>query len=152
MGAAWVLVALLLAAGPLSAREKRSRPPFKYAAGTENLQEGCEGNLELGPEQMSFRCQRGAVTVPYASIIRMEYRTDISSTVSKLRVNWKVSPTYWKPFFGGKQRRFFALVYRVDETTHVLVLRVRPERMRPYLAEIDLKAEKHVEVENLEEY
>jgi len=40
----------------------------------------------------------------------------------------------------------------VDNAHHVLVLRVRPGVMRPYLAEIDLKAHRRVEVENLEDY
>jgi hypothetical protein len=152
IGAGWALATLLLAAGALSARQKSPPPPFRYAAGTEDLSEGCEGNLELGLKEMSFRCRRGAVDIPYASIIRMEYRSDISSQVSKLKVNWKLRPMAWKPLFGGKRHRFFAVVYRTDEATHVLVLRVRPGAMRPYLAEIDLKADRRVEVENLEEY
>lgn len=148
----WALATLLLAVGALSAREEPLRPPFRYAAGTENLIEGCEGNLELSREGMSFRCLGGAANIPYASITRMEYRSDISAKVSKLKVKWKLRPAYSKPLFGGKRYRFFAVVYRVDNLTHALVLRVPPGVMRPYLAEIDLKADRRVEVENLEEY
>ena len=152
IGARWALATLLLAAGVLAAREKPPRPPFRYAAGTEDLSAGCEGNLELGREEMSFRCPRGAVDIPYASITQMEYRSDISSKVRKLKVKWRLRPPYSTSLFGGKRHRFFAVVYSVDEATHVLVLRIRPGLMRPYLAEIDLKAQRRVEVENLEEY
>jgi hypothetical protein len=152
IGLGWALATLLLAAGTLSAREEPLRPQFKYAAGTENLLEGCEGNLELTQEGMSFRCLGGVVSIPFASITRMEYRSDISSRISRLKVKWKIRPVYSTPLFGGKKHRFFAVVFRVSNATHVLVLRVRPGMMRPYLAEIDLKANRRVEVENLEEY
>ena len=153
IGLGWALATLLLAAGALAACEEPLRPPFKYAAGTENLREGCEGTLELTQEGMSFRYLGGAVNIPYASITRMEYRSDISSEVSKLKVKWRVRPpAYSKPLFGGKGHRFFAVVYRVDNASQVLVLRVPPGVMRPYLAEIDLNAGRRVEVENLEEY
>ena len=149
---ALALVTLLLALSALAAREKPPRPPFRYVAGTENLGQDCEGNLELGREGMSFRCPGGAVDIPYASITQMEYRSDISSKVRKLKVKWRLRPPYSTSLFGGKRHRFFAVVYSVDEATHVLVLRIRPGLMRPYLAEIDLKAQRRVEVENLEEY
>ena len=148
----WVLATLLLATGTLSAREEPLRPQFKYAAGTENLMEGCEGNLELTHEGITFRCPGGAVSMPFASITRMEYRSDISSKISRLKVKWKIRSVYSTPLFGGKQHRFFAVVFHVDNAHHVLVLRVRPGVMRPYLAEIDLKAHRRVEVENLEDY
>jgi hypothetical protein len=151
-GAGWALATLLLAGGALAALEKTPRPPFRYVGGTENLAPDSEGNLELGQEGMSFRCPGGAVEIPYASITRMEYRSDISSKVSKLKVRWKLRPSYSKPLFAGRRHRFFAVVYRADDATHVLVLRVPPGLMRPYLAEIDLKAERRVEVENLEDY
>jgi hypothetical protein len=152
IGAGWALATLLLAAGTLAALEKTSRPPFRYVGGTENLAPDCEGNLELGQEGMSFRCPAGAVEIPYASITRMEYRSDISSKVRKLKVRWKLRPSYLRPLFVGKRHRFFAVVYRADDGTHVVVLRVPPGLMRPYLAEIDLKTQRRVEVENLEEY
>jgi hypothetical protein len=151
MGLGWAL-AILLAGGTLAAREEPWRPPFKYAAGTENLTDGCEGSLELTQEGMSFRCPSGVVSIPFASITRMEYRSDISPRISRLKVMWTVRPVFSMPLFRARQYRFFAVSYRVDNATHVLVLRVTPGVMRPYLAEIDLRAKRRVEVENLEEY
>jgi len=150
---AWAL-AILLAVGALAAREEPLRPQFKYAAGTENLPDGCEGNLELTQEGMGFRCLGEVVSIPFASITRMQYRSDISPKISRLKVMWKIRPPYSVPvpLLRARQHRFFAVAYRVDSSTHVLVLRVRPGVMRPYLAEIDLKAHRRVEVEHLEEY
>jgi len=147
----WVLAALLLVAGTLSADDELLRP-FKYAAGTEDIPEDCEGNLELSQEGIGFRHLGGVVSIPFASITRMEYRSDISPKISRLKVKWTIRPAYSIPFFRTKQHRFFAVAYRVDSAHHVLVLRVRPGVMRPYLAEIDLKANRRVEVENLEDY
>jgi len=149
----WAL-ALLLAVGALAAREEPLRPQFKYAAGTEDLQEDCEGDLELSQEGMGFRYEGGVVSIPFASITRMQYRSDISPKISRLKVMWKIRPTYSVaiPLIRPREHRFFAVAYRVDNSTHVLVLRVRPEVMRPYLAEIDLKANRRVEVEHLEDY
>lgn len=147
----WAL-AILLAAGPLAARIEPWRPPFQYAAGTENLTDGCEGNLELTQEGMNFHCPAGVVSIPFASITRMEYRSDISPRISRLKVTWTVRPVFSMPLFRAKQYRFFAVSYRRGNSTHVLVLRVPPGAMRPYLAEIDLKAHRRVEVENLEDY
>jgi hypothetical protein len=147
-----VLTMLVVAAGVVAAREEAPKPQFKYAAGTENLPDGCEGKLELTSEGLTFQCPEGEVTAPYSAISLMQYRSDISRKVRHLKVRWKVQPDYQAPIFGGKQNRFFSVVYRLDGKTHVLVLRVRPQAMRPYLAEIDLRAEKRVEVESYEDY
>jgi hypothetical protein len=150
----WVLAALLLAAGTLSAGAELLAPQFKYAAGTEDLPEDCEGNLELTQEGMGFRYEGGVISIPFASITRMQYRSDVSPKISRLKVMWKIRPPFSVsiPFIRPKQYRYFAVAYRVDNSTHVLVLRVPPGVMRPYLAEIDLKAHRRVEVENLEDY
>ena len=150
----WALAAFLLAAGTLSADEELLRPQFRYAAGTENLPEECEGSLELSESGMNFRCLGEVVSIPFAAITRMQYRSDISPKIRRLKVKWKIRPTYSVsvPLFHPKQHRYFAVAYRVDSSTHVLVLRVRPGVMRPYLAEIDLKANRRVEVEHIEEY
>jgi len=147
----WAL-AILLAVGALAAREEPLRPQFKYAAGTEDLPEDCEGSLELSQEGMGFRHLGGVVSIPFASITRMEYRSDISPKISRLKVKWTIRPARSIPLFRTREHRFFAVAYRVDNAHHVLVLRVRPGVMRPYLAEIDLKANRRVEVEHLEEY
>ncbi len=82
----------------------------------------------------------------------MQYRSDVSTKVRRLKVRWKVQPNYQFKFLYGKRNRFFSVVYRLGGATHVVVLQVSPEAMRPYLAEIDLKAEKRVEVQGYEDY
>ena len=150
-GLGWVAAALLVA-GTLAAREEPPRPQFKYAAGTESLSQGCAGNLEVNSEGLTFKCDGGSVSAPYSSINLMQYRSDVSSKVRKMKVQWTVRPDYVPPIFGNKRNRFFTVVFRSEGATRVLILRVHPEAMRPYLAEIDLKAEKRVEVESYEAY
>lgn len=147
----WTVAALLLA-GTLSAREEEPKPQFKYAAGTESLSEGCEGNLEIGTEGLTFKCLGGSVSAPYASISLMQYRPDVSRKVRRMKVKWTVRPDYVPPIFGSKRNRFFTMVFRTEGATRVVILRVQPEAMRPYLAEIDLRAQRRVEVESFEEY
>jgi hypothetical protein len=150
-GLAWAAAALLVAS-TLSAREEMPRPQFRYAAGTESLSQGCEGNLELNSQGMTFKCSGGSVSAPYSSISLMQYRSDVSDKVRKMKVKWTVRPDFVTPLLGGKRNRFFTVVFRADGATRVLILRVPPAAMRPYLAEIDLKAEKRVEVESYEAY
>jgi len=152
VGLRWTLVALLLMAAAAYGREKPSEPEFKYAAGTENLYEGCEGNLEVDATGMTFRCRAGSVNVPFASIARMEYRQDVSRKVLKTKLRWKIKPAYQAPLLGGRQNRFFTVVFTADGRPHAMVLRVAPEAMRPYLAEIDLRAGRRVEVQGYEDY
>jgi hypothetical protein len=147
----WLLAALLTATAA-AGREEAPKPQFKYAGGTEKLSDGCEGNLELNSEGLTFKCVEGEVTAPYSSISLMQYRSDVSRKVRRLRVRWKVRPDDVTPLFGGKRNRFFSVVFRLDGATHILILKVPPKAMRPYLAEIDLKAEKRVEVESYEDY
>lgn len=150
-GIGWTVAALLLAV-TLSAREEQPKPQFKYAAGTESLSQGCEGNLEIGTEGLTFKCVGGSVSAPYASISLMQYRSDVSRKVRKMKVKWTVRPDYVTPLLGGRRNRFFTVVFRTGGAIRVVILRVHPEAMRPYLAEIDLRAEKRVEVESYEEY
>lgn len=147
-----LLVMLVVAAGVAAGRQEAPKPQFKYAAGTENLSDGCEGNLELTSEALTFKCLEGEVTAPYSSISLMQYRSNVSKKVRRLKVQWKIRPDYPTPILGGRRNRYFSVVYRLDGATHVLILQVPPQAMRPYLAEIDLKAEKRVEVESYEDY
>jgi hypothetical protein len=148
----WLLAILVAVAGAAAAREEALKPQFKYAAGTENLSQGCEGNLELTSEGLTFKCPGGEATAPYRSISLMQYRSNVSRKVRRLKVHWKIRPNFTTPIFGSKHNRYFSVVYRLEGATHVLVLEVPPQAMRPYLAEIDLKAEKRVEVESYEDY
>src|SRR3990170_1326213 len=90
----WLLTALLIALPVIHSREEPIEPPFKYAAGTENLSEGCEGNLELTSTGLTFRCPGGSVTAPFSSITLMQYRNDVSRKVRKMKLKWKVRPNF----------------------------------------------------------
>lgn len=152
-----VRVAMAVAIATLTAvrapaREEQLPTPFKYVGGTENVITGCAGNLELTPEGMTFRCSGGSVRVPFNSVRHMEYRRNLSRTVRRAKLKWKVRPTIVSPIFGGKRNRYFTVLFEVENSTRAMVLDVQPEAMRPYLAEIDLKAGRRVEVEPSDDY
>ena len=143
---------LLAAAAIVYGREEGIEPQFKYAAGTESISEGCEGNLELTSTGLTFRCSAGSITAPFSSISLMQYRNDVSRKVRKMKLKWKIKPNFVAPLLGGRRNRYFTVVFKDDELTHVMVLRVSPRAMRPYLAEIDLKSTRRVEVQGYENY
>jgi hypothetical protein len=143
----------LLAAVPtLYAGKEGIEPQFKYTAGTEGISEGCEGNLELTSSGLTFRCPTGSVTAPFDSITLMQYRNDVSRKVRKMKLQWRIRPNIVAPLLGGKHNRYFTVVFKDDTTTHAMVLHVEPRAMRPYLAEIDLKSTRRVEVQGYEDY
>jgi len=154
-----IVVAFVVAAAwcaplmPATARAKDEPlpPQFKYWGGTEDVSEGCEGNLEINPEALTFRCWGGKIDIPYSSISAMEYRSEVSKRVRKMKVKWKVRPAAVSTILRAKKNRFFTVVYRVDQTPRVMVLRVEPRAMRPYLAELDLRSDQRVDVESYEE-
>lgn len=146
---------LALAAGvPGSAagKEKVAASPFKYVGGTEKLPEDCRGSLEVGADALIFKCANGSVSVPYTAITLMQYRPDISRKVSKMKIKWQVKPPSMVTLMGGKRNRYFVIVYEEHGAPGGLVLEVPPLTMRPYLAEIDVKAGKRVEVKEYDEY
>jgi hypothetical protein len=144
------LVAWLAVAGSAEAgrKPKPVPPPFEYVGGTETAPPSCGGNLEVRSDSLVFICPRVEIKMPFASISLMQYRSDVSYHVSKLNVTWKAFPLKQR----GKQNRFFAVVYAEATATHVVILQVAPQAMRPYLAEIELKSGKRVEVEGYEGY
>lgn len=141
-----LLAALLIAPTLTRGREEPIEPQFKYAAGTESLRQGCEGNLELNSTGMTFRCPAGSISVPYSDITLMQYRNDLSRKVRKMKIPWRLKPNFSVPLWGGKRNRYFTVVFKTDGTARAMVLRVSPDAMRPYLAEIDLKSAHRVEV------
>ncbi len=145
------LGALLSLSAGARARQDPTPPQFKYAGGTEDLPEGCDGNLEMNPEVMTFRCWGGVIEVPYSAITAMEYRSEVSKKIRKMKVKWKVRPEVVSTILPSKKNRFFSTIYRVEGSPRVMVLRVPPRAMRPYLAELDLRSEKRVDVESYEE-
>ena len=133
-------------------KEEGPSPPFKYKAGTEGVSRGCDGNLEINPQTLTFRCEAGLIEIPYAAITSMQYRSDVTKKVRKMKVNWKVSPPVAYPLLPSKKNRFFTVIYRVGGAPRVMVLEVEPSAMRPYLAELDLRTDKRVEVQSWEDY
>jgi hypothetical protein len=122
---------------------------FQYAGGTEKIEIDCPGKLEVTLEGLIFRCPGGAVEMPFPTITLMQFRPDVSPRVRKLKLKWT---TYPNILIAGKQNRFFTVVCKKQGVTHVVVLRVDPLSMRPYLAEIELKSGKRVEVMPYEDY
>jgi len=146
-----LLVAWVAATVPAEAHRKPPQPPpppFVYAGGTEAAPPSCAGNLEVSSDSLIFKCPPTTLSMPFAAISLMQYRSDVSTRVSKLEVHFRAFPLKQ----GGKQNRFFTIVYTQSAATHVVILQVAPQSMRPYLAEIELKSGKRVEVEGYEYY
>jgi hypothetical protein len=142
------LVALSIPTSLSSGGAPANAPPFQYAGGTEEVQQNCAGVLEVTSEALIFKCPLASLTLPFSSITLMEYRPNLSRRVGKLELEWRV-----RPYSGaGKKNRYFTVVYKTKGATHVVVLKVSPRSMRPYLAEIELKSGKRVEVMGYEEY
>jgi len=152
------LAAILAFTGTLAPRSKVARK-FKYAGGMQSLLRDCSGGLELKTEALTFRCPDGTETVSYASIMFMQYRPSLSPKVRKLNIRWEVSPAAAMPIISKKRNRFFVVIYSEPAlpsgragNPKGLVLEVTPETMQPYLAEIELKSGKRVEVYSHEDY
>lgn len=129
-------------------QDAETEPQFTYVGGTENIVAGCRGSLQLTDDSLLFTCERSSLTIPYASIELMQYRPDVTRKIRRMKVNWKVQP----PGRRAKENRYFTIVFSEGEATHVTVLRVRPLPMRPYLAEIDLKSRRQIEVYGYEDF
>jgi len=146
----WLLAVAMLV--PLSASlgiEPSGEAVFQYAGGSERIEIDCAGKLEVTQEGLIFKCPGGAVDMPFAAITLMQFRPDISPRVRNLKLKWSSFPSI---LIAGKQNRFFTVVCKKQGVTHVMVLRVDPISMRPYLAEIELKSGKRVEVMPYEDY
>ncbi len=143
-----MLVGLLLVASAASGRKKTEPPPFQYAGGTAAIAPACGGKLEVSTEALTFKCPSASLEIPFSTITTMEYRPNLSPAVRQLKLDWKVRPRRG----GGNTNRYFTILYKEQDQTRVVVLRVEPLVMRPYLAEIELKSGKRVEVYGYEQY
>jgi hypothetical protein len=137
------VAAILIVAAPAAARSHRT-PMFEYVGGTEALPDRCGGKLELLETALVFECPKGRITAPYESITLMQYRSRVSREVRKMKLPWALKP----PDESSKHNLFFTVLYSVDGRTHAMILRVPPETMRPYLAEIELRTGRRVNVEH----
>ena len=69
------------AANAQAKKEEGAAPQFKYKGGTEDLSEGCDGNLEITPHTLTFRCETGFIEIPYSAITSMQYRSNVTKKV-----------------------------------------------------------------------
>ncbi len=118
-------------------------------AGTENVRYNCVGTLQIGDDALTYKCGPSKIEIPYREIETMQYRADVTPRVRKMKVRW-TAPL--PQDVRGNKNLYFTLVYRTSGVPHVLILEVTEDDMRPYLAEIDLRVGRRVEVESHENY
>ena len=146
----WPLaVMILMLACSAFGNEQTSDSVFQFAGGTEKIEIDCAGKLEVTLEGLVFKCPSGSVDMPFSTITLMQFRPDVSQRVRRLKLKWTTYPLVLIP---GKENRYFTIVYKKQGVTHVVVLKVDTLSMRPYLAEIELKSGKRVEVMPYEDY
>jgi hypothetical protein len=140
----WPLVfAVLIPPSAALGIEQSKEAIFQYAGGTEKIEIDCAGKLEVTTDGLKFTCPGGSMDMPFSTITLMQFRPDVSPQVRSVKLKWTTYPTI---LIAGKQNRYFTVVCKKQGVTHVMVLRVDPLSMRPYLAEIELKSGKRVEV------
>ncbi len=146
----WPIVfVFLIPRGATTGTEQAKEAIFQYAGGSEKIEIDCAGKLEVSDSGLLFRCPGVSVDMPFSTITLMQFRPDISPSVRNLKLKWKTYPSI---LVAGKRNRFFTVVYKKQGATHVMVLQVDSLSMRPYLAEIELKSGKRVEVMPYEDY
>jgi len=131
--AALLTTGLLLAATAWGASNNRSL--FKYVAGTATLQKGCSGKLEVTNSALVFQCGQQSITAPYKTITEMSFMPRVSKRIRKMKLDWTVKPSASH----SRHQGFFTVLYSEKGRQRALILKVRNETMRPYMAEIDLK-------------
>lgn len=133
--AAMVLLTPQAWAGP------RNEALFKYVAGTEPLPRDCMGRLEVTDSQLVFQCAETSVSIAYGDITEMEFQPQVSKKIRKMKLGWTIKPTSNR----GKHKGFFTVLYRTGGQARAIVLQVRDDTMRPYMAEIDLRTGRPIE-------
>lgn len=136
----------LAAPAHLGAAQHNESSRFKYVGGTENVRYECVGTVQISDDALTYKCESSEVRIPYRDIQTMQYRADVTRRIRRMKVRWTAIPPERT---GGSKNIYFILVYR---PAHVLILQVPEDQMRPYLAEIDLKMGRRVEVQSHENY
>jgi hypothetical protein len=138
-----LLMTLLLMISLSYGKHKKTadEPAFQYEAGTENIDKGCEGKLEVLKEGLTFRCPGGTINLPFSSITLMQFRPDVSADVLAMKIPWKIAPLLPKV----RDNRHFTIVCNEQGKLRAVVLRVSENNMRPYFAEIELQSGKSVQ-------
>lgn len=140
------VLAALIAPAHLAAAQHSEASRFTYVGGSENVRYLCVGTLQISDDALTYKCESSVVRIPYRDIEIMQYRADVTRRIRRMKVRWTAIPP---EHTGGNKNIYFILVYR---PTHVLILQVPEDQMRPYLAEIDLKMGRRVEVQSHENY
>jgi len=145
-----LLVGLLLLISPAYGRHRKiEAPPFQYEGGTEDIEKGCAGKLEVLKEGFTFRCPSGSISLPFSGVTLMQYRPDVSAEVLGMKIPWKLKPQVQKL----RENKYFAIVSNEQGKLRAMVLRVNEDDMRPYFAEIELQSGKSVqEYRSFDEY
>jgi hypothetical protein len=97
--------------------------------------------MQIARDELSFTCASGTISIPYTAIAQMQYRPDVDRKLRKQKIPWKVHP----PWNRNPRNRFFTVRYHANGE-QAAVFQVEPDVMLPFLAEIDLKTGKRVEV------
>jgi len=149
ISACLMMALFLLVCSVYGKHKKADDPPFIYMAGTENINKGCGGKLEVLKEVFTFRCSGGTINLPYSTITLMQYRPNLSDEVSAMKIPWTKKPQL--PRVRGN--KFFTVVCNDQGKSRAMVLRVDENNMRPYFAEIELQSGKSVqEFRNFDEF
>jgi len=145
----YLVVALLLTGASYGKHKKVEEPPFEYLAGTENVDKGCGGKLEVLKEGFTFRCPGATFNLPFSTITLMQYRPDISAEVMGMKIPWKIKPQLQRL----RENKYFTIVCNDQGKLRAVILRVDENDMRPYFAEIELQSGKSVqEFRSYDEY
>jgi len=137
-----LLMTLLLLISPSYGKHKKTdEPPFQYLAGTENIEKGCAGKLEVLKEEFTFKCSSGTFNLPFSAITLMQYRPDVSAEVLAMKIPWKITPQLARV----RENKYFTIVCNEQGKLRAVVLRVSEDDMRPYFAEIELQSGKSVQ-------
>lgn len=116
-------------------------PPFQYEAGTEKIDKGCGGKLEVLKEGFSFKCSGGTINLAYSAITLMQYRPDVSDEVLAMKIPWILRPQLIRV----RENKYLTIVSNDQGKLRAVVLRVDENNMRPYFAEIELQSGKSVQ-------
>jgi hypothetical protein len=136
-----LLAALIVLVAPYAWERPRHNSEFKYVAGTEAIPKGCTGKVEVTEPALVFECAGESLSIPYGTITQMEFLPRVSKKIRKMKLQWVIKPTSAH----GRHDGFFTVLYSSNGQPHAIVLRVRNDTMRPYLAEIDLRTKRPIE-------
>ncbi len=136
-----VCLAAVLLLTPQAWARSRDQSLFKYVAGTESIPKDCTGKLEVTETHLVFLCAEKSLSVPYSDITQMEFQPQVSKRIRKMKLAWTLKPTSAR----SKHEGFFTVIFRASRQMRAIILKVRDETMRPYMAEIDLKTGRPIE-------